>query len=141
MKETHAVIGGEGNGGVIFPDAHYGRDALAGIALFLSHLARKKMSMTALRDHYPKYEIVKEKLELNPSVAMDEMLKKVSTQFPDAEVNTVDGVKLDFAEGWVHLRKSNTEPIVRVIAEHRTRQDAQALASSVMETVKKILAI
>lgn len=140
MKETQAVIGGEGNGGVIFPDAHYGRDALAGIALFLSHLAQKKMSMTALRNHYPKYEIVKEKLELDPAVAIDEMLDKVIAQFPEAEVNTLDGVKLDFAEGWVHLRKSNTEPIVRVIAEHRTREEAQALASSVMQTVKKILA-
>jgi phosphomannomutase len=140
MKETQAVIGGEGNGGVIFPDAHYGRDALAGIALFLSHLAQKKMSMTALRNHYPKYEIVKEKLELDPSVAIDEMLDKVIAQFPEAEVNMLDGVKLDFAEGWVHLRKSNTEPIVRVIAEHRTREEAQALASSVMQTVKKILA-
>ncbi|MFM7105218.1 MAG: phosphoglucosamine mutase, partial [Flavobacteriales bacterium] len=140
MKETQAVIGGEGNGGVIFPDAHFGRDALAGIALFLSHLAQKKMSMTALRNHYPKYEIVKEKLELDPAVAIDEMLEKVIAQFPEAEVNTLDGVKLDFAEGWVHLRKSNTEPIVRVIAEHRTREEAQALASSVMQTVKKILA-
>ncbi len=141
MKETNAVIGGEGNGGVIFPDAHYGRDALAGIALFLSHLARKKMSMTALRNQYPKYEIVKEKLELDPSVAIDEILEKVIAQFPEAEVNTIDGVKLDFAEGWVHLRKSNTEPIVRVIAEHRTCEDAQALATSVMHTVKKILAV
>ena len=140
MKETQAVIGGEGNGGVIFPDAHYGRDALAGIALFLSHLAHKKMSMSSLRDDYPKYEIVKEKLELDPSVAIDAMLEKVMAQFPDADVNTVDGVKLDFAEGWVHLRKSNTEPIVRIIAEHRTRDEAQALANSVMATAKKIIA-
>ncbi|MFM9006786.1 MAG: phosphoglucosamine mutase [Flavobacteriales bacterium] len=140
MKETQAVIGGEVNCGVIFPDSHYGRDALAGIALFLSHLAQKKMSMTALRNHYPKYEIVKEKLELDPAVAIDEMLERVIAQFPEAEVNTLDGLKLDFAEGWVHLRKSNTEPIVRVIAEHRTREEAQALASSVMQTVKKILA-
>jgi phosphomannomutase len=140
MKETHAVIGGEGNGGVIFPDAHYGRDALAGIALFLSHLAHKKVSMTTLRDQYPRYEIVKEKIELDPSLAIDAMLDKVIAQFPEAEVNTLDGVKLDFPEGWVHLRKSNTEPIVRVIAEHRTREEAQALARSVMQTVKKIIA-
>jgi len=99
------------------------------------------MSMTALRNQYPKYEIVKEKLELDPSVAIDEILEKVIAQFPEAEVNTIDGVKLDFAEGWVHLRKSNTEPIVRVIAEHRTCEDAQALATSVMHTVKKILVV
>jgi phosphomannomutase len=135
MKATGAVIGGEGNGGIIYPDAHYGRDALTGLALFLSHFAQKKMKMSELRDSYPAYVISKNKIELNPSMNVDAILEEVKGMFPEAEVNTEDGVKFDFADGWVHLRKSNTEPIVRVIAEHSTRQAADELAARVMNAV------
>jgi phosphomannomutase len=141
MKRTHAVIGGEGNGGVIFPETHYGRDALAGLALFLSHFAKKKMSMTTLRDSYPRYEISKNKIELREGMDVDAILKKVEALYPAAQINTIDGVKFDFEEGWVHLRKSNTEPIVRVIAEHTDREKANALALEVMQTVKEVAGI
>jgi phosphomannomutase len=138
MKDTHAVIGGEGNGGVIYPDAHYGRDALAGIALFLSHLAHKKMKMSDLRDHYPKYVISKNKIDLVAGMDVDGILDRVQSLFSDASVSTVDGVKFDFEEGWVHLRKSNTEPIVRVYAEHTTTEQANELAQKVIQAVKQI---
>jgi phosphomannomutase len=138
MKETNAVIGGEGNGGVIYPDAHYGRDALAGIALFLSHFAKKQMTMSALRDSYPKYVISKNKIDLVQGMDVDGILVKVQSLFPDAVINTVDGVKFDFEDGWVHLRKSNTEPIVRVYAEHQSTEQANALADRVIQAVKQI---
>jgi phosphomannomutase len=141
MKETNATIGGEGNGGIIYPETHYGRDALAGLALFLSHFAKKKLSMTALRDSYPRYEISKNKIELSDGMDVDAILKKVQTMYPHAEVNTIDGVKFDFEDGWVHLRKSNTEPIVRVIAEHTNREKADALAEEVIKTVKAVAGI
>jgi phosphomannomutase len=141
MKDTRATIGGEGNGGVIYPETHYGRDALAGLALFLTHFARKKLSMTALRDSYPRYEISKNKIELKAGMDVDAILAKVQTMYPDAEVNTIDGVKFDFPDGWVHLRKSNTEPIVRVIAEHTNREKADALANAVIKTVKEVAGI
>lgn len=141
MKRTQAVIGGEGNGGIIYPETHYGRDALAGLALFLTHFANKKLSMTALRDSYPRYEISKNKIELQPGMDVDSILKKVETLYPTAEVNTIDGVKLDFTDGWVHLRKSNTEPIVRIIAEHVSKEEATALAESVIKTVKEVAGI
>jgi phosphomannomutase len=138
MKETQAVIGGEGNGGVIYPEAHYGRDALAGLALFLSHYAEMKMTMTALRKSYPNYEISKNKIELDPKLDVDAVLREVVTMFPQAEVNTVDGVKFDFQDGWVHLRKSNTEPIIRIIAEHQTQAKAKELAQQVMDVALAI---
>ena len=138
MKQTSATIGGEGNGGIIYPETHYGRDALAGLALFLTHYAKRKMSMTALRDSYPRYEISKNKIELKEGMDVDSILNKVQSMYPDAVVNTIDGVKFDFPDGWVHLRKSNTEPIVRVIAEHTNRQKADALAEAVIKTVKDV---
>ena len=141
MKLTDAVIGGEGNGGIIYPAAHYGRDALAGLALFLSHFAKKKMRMSELRDSYPRYEISKNKIELQPGMNVDAILEQVIALYPTAEISTLDGVKFDFAEGWVHLRKSNTEPIVRVIAEHTNREKAIELAETVMESVKSIAGI
>jgi phosphomannomutase len=141
MKQTAATIGGEGNGGVIYPETHYGRDALAGLALFLTHYAKSKMSMTALRDSYPRYEISKNKIELREGMDVDSILNKVQSIYPDAEVNTIDGVKFDFPDGWVHLRKSNTEPIVRVIAEHTNREKADALAEAVIKTVKDVAGI
>ncbi|MFM7731465.1 MAG: phosphoglucosamine mutase [Flavobacteriales bacterium] len=140
MKSTQAVIGGEGNGGIIYPEAHYGRDALAGLALFLSHFAEMKMTMTALRKSYPSYEISKNKIELNPKLDVDALLKEIIAMFPEAEVNLLDGVKFDFADGWVHLRKSNTEPIIRIIAEHQTRELATALAQQVMDVARDISA-
>jgi phosphomannomutase len=138
MKDTHAVIGGEGNGGVIYPDAHYGRDALAGIALFLSHFAKQKLTMSQLRDSYPKYVISKNKIDLVQGMDVDGILERVQSLFSDAQINTVDGVKFDFPDGWVHLRKSNTEPIVRVYAEHQTADGANALADRVIKAVKQI---
>jgi phosphomannomutase len=141
MKETKAVIGGEGNGGIIYPDTHYGRDALAGLALFLTHFVKKGASMSALRDSYPRYEISKNKIELSEGMDVDAILAKVQTLYPDAQVNTIDGVKFDFPDGWVHLRKSNTEPIVRVIAEHTSKQKADQLALEVMQTVREVAGI
>ncbi len=141
MKEIGAVIGGEGNGGIIYPELHYGRDALVGIALFLSHLATRNCSMSALRDSYPKYVASKNKIELLPQMDVDAILREVQTLFPKAEINTIDGVKFDFPDGWVHLRKSNTEPIIRVYAEHSSREKADALANQVISAVKKLAGV
>lgn len=139
MKDTKAVIGGEGNGGIIYPESHYGRDALVGIALFLSHLAEKKMKMTELRKSYPAYEISKNKIELTSAHDVDAILENVKNIFQDAVVNTIDGVKFDFPDGWVHLRKSNTEPIVRVYAEHSSEEKANALAQKVTDAVHNLM--
>jgi phosphomannomutase len=141
MKDTKAIIGGEGNGGVIYPESHYGRDALVGIALFLSHLAEIKLTMTALRDSYPVYVASKNKIELHDGIDVDAILNEAKGMFPDAEVNLVDGVKFDFPDGWVHLRKSNTEPIIRVYAEHSSKEKADALAGQVISSVKKLAGI
>lgn len=131
MKEVNAVIGGEGNGGVIYPEAHYGRDALVGIALFLSHLAHEGKKASELRASYPIYYMAKNRIDLTPDTDIDAILKKVKEIYRDKEVNDVDGVKIDFAEGWVHLRKSNTEPIIRVYSEARTMEEADRLAKEV----------
>jgi phosphomannomutase len=136
MKTTQAVIGGEGNGGVIVPDFHYGRDALIGIGLFLSHLARTGMSMTALRNSYPAYFISKNKITLTPDLDVDALLEAVADNHRNDEVNLIDGVKIDFPEGWVHLRKSNTEPIIRIYAEGSSQQLANELAQSIMDEIK-----
>ncbi|MEA2041385.1 MAG: phosphoglucosamine mutase [Bacteroidota bacterium] len=134
MKRTNAVIGGEGNGGVIYPEMHYGRDALAGIALFLSHMAISNKSCSRLRAQYPNYEIIKSKISLDEGIDVDEILNKIKAHFshnPEVKINTVDGVKIDFSDSWVHLRKSNTEPIIRIYAEAKTAQQANDLASKV----------
>jgi len=138
MKETQAVIGGEGNGGVIFPDLHYGRDALMGIALFLSHLARQKTTMTQLRQTYPAYHISKNKIELTADADIDAVLQQVSKKFEKEKVNRADGVKIDFEEAkeWVHLRKSNTEPVIRLYAEAATKERADELARQIMNEIK-----
>jgi phosphomannomutase len=141
MKNTQSVIGGEGNGGIIYPESHYGRDALVGIALFLSHLAEKKMKMSALRASYPAYFTSKNKIELTKDMDVDGILESVQSLFPNAEINTIDGVKFDFEEGWVHLRKSNTEPIIRVYAEHGSQRDADQLASEVMKAVYELAGV
>jgi len=131
MKETHAVIGGEGNGGVIYPPAHYGRDALVGIALFLSHLAHEGKKVSELRASYPTYYMAKNRIDLTPDTDIDAILEKVKEVYRNEEVNDIDGVKIDFADGWVHLRKSNTEPIIRVYSEARTAGEADRLAKTV----------
>ncbi len=131
MKEKKAIIGGEGNGGIIVPDFHFGRDALIGIALFLSHIAQKDMSLTELKSSYPSYRIIKDKIQLTPDIDIDKMIDKVSSHFSNIAQNKIDGLKLDFEEGWVHMRKSNTEPIIRVYAEAQTKEKAFELANNV----------
>ncbi len=139
MKEVEAVIGGEGNGGIIYPELHYGRDSLVGIALFLSHLAKKKMSMTALRASYPNYEMAKKKIDLKPGVDVDYILTKMAKNYQHEEVDTVDGVKIYIGKEWVHLRKSNTEPIIRVYTESENAQSADALADRIMEEIRSMI--
>lgn len=139
MKTVNAVIGGEGNGGIIVPDLHYGRDALAGIALFLTHLAREGLSMSALKATYPSYFMVKDKISLTPEIDLEHLLAKLEHQFEGEDYNTIDGLKIDFKEGWVHLRKSNTEPIIRVYAEGNSPEHAQQLVREMKEKVEGIL--
>lgn len=133
MKETCAVIGGEGNGGVIYPESHYGRDALVGIALFLSHLAHKKMKVSELRATYPPYFIAKNRVDLQPGTDVDAILAKVKEIYKNENINDIDGVKIDFADGWVHLRKSNTEPIIRIYSEASTMEKAEALGAEIIK--------
>ncbi|MDR0802905.1 phosphoglucosamine mutase [Fluviicola sp.] len=139
MKETNAVIGGEGNGGIIYPDLHYGRDSLVGIALFLSHLAYKKMSMTALRASYPNYEMAKKKIDLTPGIDVDAILKKMAEKYQNEEVDTADGVKIYIGKEWVHLRKSNTEPIIRVYTESKDAQAASGLADRIIGEIQSLI--
>ena len=128
MKEVGAVIGGEGNGGIIVPDFHYGRDALIGIALFLSHLAESGKKMSELRSGYPHFEMAKNKVQLKPGMNPDELISQMILKYSNEETSTIDGLKIDFSEGWVHLRKSNTEPIIRIYTESSSKEDALALA-------------
>jgi phosphomannomutase len=141
MKATNAVIGGEGNGGIIYPELHYGRDALVGIALFLTHLAKTGMNSLELRQSYPNYFISKNKIDLNPSINTDEVLAKMKEKYTMQPVNTIDGVKIEFDKEWVHLRKSNTEPIIRIYAESKNEASAQALAERIMADIKSIAGI
>ena len=131
MKETGAVIGGEGNGGVIYPEAHYGRDALVGVALFLTLLAKSGKKVSELKKTYPPYEIAKNKVELTPEIDVDAILNKMKEIYADEKITDVDGVKIDFEDSWVHLRKSNTEPIIRIYAEASTMEDAERLGENV----------
>jgi phosphomannomutase len=139
MKETNAVIGGEGNGGIIYPELHYGRDALVGIALFLSHLAEKKCLVSELRDSYPKYTISKNKIELTPAIDVDNILVEMSEKYKDFDVDTVDGVKIYFDQEWVHLRKSNTEPIIRIYSESVNEEKAQQLAAKIIQEINDLI--
>lgn len=141
MKETNAVIGGEGNGGVIYPASHYGRDALVGIALFLSHLAHEGKKMTELRATYPPYFIAKNRIDLTPEIDVDAILTEVKKMYAKEEVNDIDGVKIDFADKWVHLRKSNTEPIIRIYSEASTMEEAEAVGNEIIDVVKRIAGI
>ncbi len=138
MKATNAIIGGEGNGGIIYPESHYGRDALVGIALFLTQLAESKLTVSQLRATYPDYYISKNKVELSPSIDVDNILKQVAINFKDQEVNTIDGVKIDFPDKWVHLRKSNTEPIIRIYAEAQTMEIANSLVGEIQTIIKSL---
>ena len=139
MKETGAVIGGEGNGGVIYPALHYGRDALVGIALFLSHLAHEKMKVSELRATYPQYFIAKNRIDLKPGTDVDAILRKVKGIYSDQEINDIDGVKIDFPDKWVHLRKSNTEPIIRVYSEVSTMDAADAIGQDVINVINSMI--
>lgn len=138
MKDTNAIIGGEGNGGVIYPESHYGRDALVGVALFLSHLAEKKMKVSELRASYPSYFMSKKKIALTPELDVDGILQKIKEKYASENITTIDGVKIDFPENWVHLRKSNTEPIIRIYTEAKSQQEADALADRFISEIKSI---
>lgn len=138
MKETKAVIGGEGNGGIIYPELHYGRDSLVGIALFLSFLADNYVSVSELRKKYTSYFMSKKKIQLTPQIDVDAILKAMKTKYASEEINTIDGVKIDFAENWVHLRKSNTEPIIRIYTEAKSQETADALADRFISEINEI---
>lgn len=138
MKETGAVIGGEGNGGVIFPELHYGRDALVGVALFLTYFAGLDVTMSELRASYPAYYASKNKIELRPEIDVDNILATIKSRYSGEKVNDIDGVKIDFADSWVHLRKSNTEPIIRIYTEAKTMAEAEALAGRFISEIEQI---
>lgn len=139
MKETKAVIGGEGNGGIILPELHYGRDALVGIAIFLTHLAKFGKTVSMLRKSYPEYYISKNKIELTPEINVDQVLAEVHKKYQKQPVNTVDGVKIEFDKEWVHLRKSNTEPIIRIYSESQSRATADNLAKKIISDIREII--
>ncbi|MGC6489879.1 MAG: phosphoglucosamine mutase [Flavobacteriales bacterium] len=141
MKSSNAVIGGEGNGGIIYPKSHYGRDSLVGIALFLSHLAEKNMKCSQLRATYPNYFMSKNKIELTPSIDVDEILHKIKENYQNEKVSTIDGVKIDFADEWVHLRKSNTEPIIRIYTESKNKDSAQRLANRFVNEIYELTSL
>lgn len=139
MKKSMAVIGGEGNGGIIYPESHYGRDSLVGVALFLSHLSHKKISCKALRASYPSYYMSKNKIELTSVVNVDAILEKIAIKYQNEDVNTIDGIKIDFETEWVHLRKSNTEPIIRIYTESSSQINADTLSQRLIEDIKELL--
>lgn len=139
MKATNAVIGGEGNGGIIYPELHYGRDALVGIALFLTHLAEYGKSASMLRASYPNYYIAKKKIELTPEIDVDNVLVEIQKKYKNQPINTIDGVKIEFDQQWVHLRKSNTEPIIRIYAESNSSNTADYLANKIITDIKEVI--
>jgi phosphomannomutase len=138
MKDTNAVIGGEGNGGIIYPELHYGRDSLVGVALFLSLLAEKNMSCSELRKEYPSYFMSKNKIQLTPEIDVDNVLSEIEKKYSSEEISTVDGVKIDFEDKWIHMRKSNTEPIIRIYTEAKTQNDADNLAEKFLKELASI---
>jgi len=139
MKAQNAVIGGEGNGGIIYPASHYGRDSLVGIALFLTHLAKSGKTCLQLRKTYPNYFMSKNKMELSEGFDVDKLLQKFAETNKNEQINTIDGVKIDFENEWVHLRKSNTEPIIRIYTESTTQAGADALAERILKEVKRLV--
>ena len=138
MKKTNAIIGGEGNGGIIYPELHYGRDSLVGVALFLTYLANQEKTVAELRASYPQYYMSKNKIELTPQIDVDAILTAMTEKYNNENITTIDGVKIDFAENWVHLRKSNTEPIIRIYTEAATQQEADKLALQIIDEIKNI---
>jgi phosphomannomutase len=138
MKKNNAIIGGEGNGGIIYPELHYGRDSLVGVALFLTHLANKKMTVSALRASYPEYFMSKNKIELTPQIDVDAILVAMTEKYKNEDITTIDGVKIDFANEWVHLRKSNTEPIIRIYTEAPSQEQADKLALRIIGEIKAV---
>ena len=141
MKAVNAVIGGEGNGGVIYPASHYGRDSMVGIGLFLSHLALSRLKCSELRAKYPNYTISKNKIELTPGIDVDDILLKIKAKYSNEQVNDIDGIRIDFDKEWVHLRKSNTEPIIRIYSESKSAERANALAEKIITDIRKIAGI
>ncbi|MCB0443056.1 MAG: phosphoglucosamine mutase, partial [Flavobacterium sp.] len=139
MKATNAIIGGEGNGGIIYPELHYGRDSLVGVALFLTHLANLDMTVAELRASYPQYYMSKNKIELTPEIDVDAILVEMTAKYAHEQISTIDGVKIDFATEWVHLRKSNTEPIIRIYTEAPTQKEADALAIRIIDEIKAVI--
>lgn len=139
MKEKNAVIGGEGNGGIIYPDLHYGRDSLVGVALFLTHLAKENKTVSELRATYPGYFMGKNKIELTPDIDVDALLTKMEKEYQNEKISTVDGVKIDFEKNWVHLRKSNTEPIIRIYTEAFSQEEADGLGNQMIEKIKSLI--
>lgn len=138
MKKTNAIIGGEGNGGVIYGESHYGRDALIGIGLFLTHLATEKLKMSELKARYPEYFISKNKIELTSDTDIDEILIQIKNKYKEEKITNIDGVKIDFEKKWVHLRKSNTEPIIRIYSEAKTMEEAEDLAMQIINDIKSV---
>jgi len=138
MKKNDAVIGGEGNGGIIYPELHYGRDALVGVALFLSLVAEKRMKVSELKASYPSYFMSKKKLTLTPELDVDEILNSIKKKYENEKLTTIDGVKIDFEEHWVHLRKSNTEPIIRIYTEAKSQAKADSFADKIIEEIKAV---
>lgn len=138
MKSTHAIIGGEGNGGIIYPELHYGRDSLVGVALFLTYLANQELTVAQLRASYPQYYMSKNKIELTPTLDVDAILEAMTQKYQHEDISTIDGVKIDFPTEWVHLRKSNTEPIIRIYTEAPTQAEADALAFRIIDEIKAI---
>ncbi|MDE5791049.1 MAG: phosphoglucosamine mutase [Muribaculaceae bacterium] len=138
MKETGAVIGGEGNGGIIYPEIHYGRDALVGVALFLTLMAKRGMKVSEIKASLPRYEIAKNKIELTPDIDVDAILNAVKERYASEEINDIDGVKIDFENSWVHLRKSNTEPIIRIYSEASSMEEADAMADEIKKVIESL---
>ena len=139
MKEKKAIIGGEGNGGIIYPELHYGRDSLVGVALFLTHLAKENKTVSELRATYPSYFMGKKKIELTADIDVDALLIKVQEEYKNEEISTVDGVKIDFADNWVHLRKSNTEPIIRIYTEAFSQEEADKLGDDMIAKIRSLI--
>ena len=138
MKKINAVIGGEGNGGVIYPPLHYGRDALVGVALFLTLLAKSGLKVSELKKKYPQYAIAKTKIELTPEMDVDAILDLVKKRYANEKITTIDGVKIDYTDSWVHLRKSNTEPIIRIYSEAHTMDEAKSLGNEIKSVIEEI---
>jgi phosphomannomutase len=141
MKKNHAILGGEGNGGIIYPESHYGRDALVGVALFLTYLANQTQTVAEIRASLPQYYMSKNKIELTPQIDVDAILATMTERYAHENITTIDGVKIDFETEWVHLRKSNTEPIIRVYTEAPTQTEADALALKIVAEIKAIAGI